>query len=67
MRIISGRHGRSHGRICVRVEPQLFAVVTFGTPNQQQDSSWLGLPSGIAYKEIFNSSWPAFQVESEPE
>jgi 1,4-alpha-glucan branching enzyme len=46
---------------------QLFAVVTFGTPDQQQDSSWLGLPSGSAYKEIFNSSWPAFQVEFEPE
>lgn len=45
----------------------LFAVVTFGTPNQQQDSSWLGLPAGTAYKEIFNSSWPEFQVESEPE
>jgi hypothetical protein len=46
---------------------QLFAVVTFGTPNQRQDSSWLGLPSGAAYKEIFNSSWPAFQVEFEEE
>jgi 1,4-alpha-glucan branching enzyme len=46
---------------------QLFAVVTFGTANQQQDSSWLGLPPGIAYKEIFNSSWPAFQVEFEAE
>lgn len=46
---------------------RLFAVVTFGTPNQQQDSSWLGLPSGVLYKEIFNSSWPVFQVESEPE
>ena len=45
----------------------LFAVVTFGTPNQQQDSSWLGLPAGAAYKEIFNSSWPVFQVESEQE
>jgi hypothetical protein len=45
----------------------LFVVVTFGTPNQQQDSSWLGLPGGSAYKEIFNSSWPVFQVEFEPE
>ena len=45
----------------------LFTVVTFGTPNQQQDSSWLGLPSGAAYKEIFNSSWPVFQVEFEQE
>ena len=46
---------------------RLFAVVTFGTPNQQQDSSWLGLPTGAAYKEIFNSSWPDFQVEFEQE
>ena len=46
---------------------KLFTVVTFGTPDQQQDSSWLGLPIGAAYKEIFNSSWPAFQVEFEQE
>jgi 1,4-alpha-glucan branching enzyme len=46
---------------------QLFVVVTFGTPNQLQDSSWLGLPPGIAYKEIFNSSWPAFRVVLEPQ
>jgi 1,4-alpha-glucan branching enzyme len=45
----------------------IFVVATFGTPDQAQDSSWLGLPGGSAYKEIFNSSWPAFQVESEPE
>ncbi|MBV8358398.1 MAG: hypothetical protein JO189_10740 [Deltaproteobacteria bacterium] len=45
----------------------LFVIVTFGTPNQRQDSSWLGLPSGTPYKEIFNSSWPVFQVEFEQE
>lgn len=45
----------------------LFAVVTWGTPDHQQDSSWLGLPGGAAYKEIFNSSWPDFQVEWEQE
>ncbi len=45
----------------------LFTVVTFGTPNQQQNSAWLGLPPGCSYKEIFNSSWPAFQVELESE
>jgi 1,4-alpha-glucan branching enzyme len=45
----------------------LFTVVTFGTPNQQQNSAWLGLPSGYSYKEIFNSSWPAYQVEFETE
>jgi 1,4-alpha-glucan branching enzyme len=43
----------------------LFVVVTFGTANQQQNSSWLGLPAGSLFKEIFNSSWPDFQVESE--
>ena len=46
---------------------RLFAVVTFGTPNQRQNSSWLGLPAGAPYKEIFNSSWPVFQVEFEQE
>ena len=46
---------------------RLFVVVTFGTANQQQNTAWLGLPSGGPFKEIFNSSWPAFQVEFEPE
>jgi len=45
----------------------LFAVITFGTPNQQQNSGWLGLPSGGTFKEIFNSTWPVFQVEFEQE
>jgi 1,4-alpha-glucan branching enzyme len=45
----------------------LFVVVTFGTPNPRQDSSWLGFPPGSPYKEVFNSSWPVFQVESEVE
>ena len=45
----------------------LFAIVTFDTPNQQQNSGWLGLPGGAAFKEIFNSSWPAYQVETEAE
>lgn len=44
----------------------LFAIVTFGTPDTRQDSAWLGLPAGEAYKEIFNSSSAGFQVESEP-
>jgi 1,4-alpha-glucan branching enzyme len=45
----------------------LFAIITFGTPDQQQDSSWLGLPTQATFKEIFNSSWPVFQVSSESE
>jgi hypothetical protein len=28
-------------------------------------SSWLRLPSEASYKEIFNSSWPSFEVEFE--
>lgn len=45
----------------------LFVIFTFGTPDQHQNSGWLGLPGGSPYKEIFNSSWPVFQVEFEPE
>lgn len=48
-------------------DQRLFTVVSFGTPDRRQDSSWLGLPGGAPYKEIFNSSWPDFQVEFEPE
>jgi hypothetical protein len=44
----------------------LFVVVTFDTPNPQQNSAWLGLPGGSAFKEIFNSSWQNYQVSSEP-
>ncbi len=44
---------------------QIFVVCTFGTPDLRQDSSWLGLPAGIAYKEIFNSTWPAYNTASE--
>ncbi len=45
----------------------LFAIVTFGTPDQSQDNPWPGRPGGTAFKETFNSSWPALQVKSEPE
>jgi len=41
---------------------RLFSVVTFGTPDTQQNSGWLGLPSGLQYKEILNSSWPVFST-----
>ena len=43
------------------------AIASSSYDNLQQDSSRLGLSSGIAYKEIFNSSWPVFQAEFEPE
>ena len=41
---------------------RIFSVVTFGTPDTQQNSGWLGLPSGLEYKEILNSSWPVFST-----
>ncbi len=44
---------------------EFFVIVTLGTSNQQQNLAWLGLPGG-RYKEIFNSSWPQYQVHSEP-
>jgi hypothetical protein len=32
----------------------------------RQNLGWLSLPNGGAsYKEIFNSSWPAYRVEGE--
>jgi hypothetical protein len=40
--------------------------VTCGTNTQQQNLGWLNLPAGSAYKEIFNSSWPQYQVHAEP-
>jgi 1,4-alpha-glucan branching enzyme len=43
----------------------LFVVVTFGTANQRQSTSWLGLPGGSAYNEIYNSSRPAFWTGGE--
>jgi len=61
---VVGNGGRTVAISC-GVSQSLFVVITFGTPNQQQNSGWLGLPGGSAFKEIFNSSWPAFQVESE--
>jgi hypothetical protein len=45
----------------------LFAIISFGTTNNKQNTADLGLPDGGAYKEIFNSSWPDFQVENENE
>lgn len=46
---------------------KFFVICTFGTPDTRQDCGWLGLPPGRAYKEIFNSTWPAFAVEFEQE
>jgi 1,4-alpha-glucan branching enzyme len=49
-----------------RAGGEFFVVATFGTNTQQQNLAWLGLPAGSAYKEIFNSSWPQYQVHGEP-
>jgi 1,4-alpha-glucan branching enzyme len=49
-----------------RAEGRYFVIATFGTPDTQQDLGWLNLPAGSAYKEIFNSSWPQYQVHAEP-
>ncbi len=46
---------------------RFFAVATLGTPYTVQNLGWLGLPAGAAYKEIFNSTWPAYRMENEPE
>jgi 1,4-alpha-glucan branching enzyme len=48
-----------------RASGQFFVVITFGTSNQQQNLAWLGLPGGASYKEIFNSTWPQYQVHAE--
>jgi len=51
-----------------RAGGRFFIVATFGTTDTRQNLGWLQLPnSGATYKEIFNSSWPAYRVESEPE
>jgi 1,4-alpha-glucan branching enzyme len=49
-----------------RASGQFFVIVTFGASNQQQNLAWLGLPANASYKEIFNSSWPQYQVHGEP-
>lgn len=48
-----------------RANGGLFVIATFGTSNLQQNLGWLGLPNGSEYKEVFNSSWPQYQVHNE--
>ncbi len=60
--------GRGNSTIAfARAGGRFFVIATFGTPDQRQNLGWLGLPAGAAYKEIFNSSWPAYEVVREPE
>jgi 1,4-alpha-glucan branching enzyme len=49
-----------------RAYGEFFVIATFGTNTPQQNLGWLNLPAGSAYKEIFNSSWPQYQVHAEP-
>ena len=46
---------------------RFFVICTFGTPDTRQNVGWLGLPPSTPYKEIFNSTWPAYRVDSETE
>lgn len=46
---------------------RFFIICTFGTPDTRQNVGWLGLSPSTPYKEIFNSSWPVYQVNGEPE
>jgi 1,4-alpha-glucan branching enzyme len=49
-----------------RAGGRFFVIATFGTTDTRQSLAWLQLPDGgRAYKEIFNSSWPAYSVENE--
>jgi len=50
-----------------RAGGRFFVIATFGTPDTRQTLGWLGLPSGATYKEVFNSSWPAYQASNEGE
>jgi hypothetical protein len=56
-------HAIAHRHFIGGESQRLFTIITFGTPNQQQNSARLGLPGGGAFKEIFNSSWPKFEQE----
>jgi 1,4-alpha-glucan branching enzyme len=46
---------------------RFFVICTFGTPDTRQNVGWLGLPLSTPYKEVFNSTWPFYQVDGESE
>ncbi len=48
-------------------DDSMVVVVTFGTPDQYQNTAWLGMPGNVTFNEIFNSSWPAFGMNGEPQ
>lgn len=45
---------------------RFFVVVTLGTPYARQNLGVLGMPNGRPYKEIFNSTWSEYRMDSEP-
>ena len=60
--------GRGNNTLAfARAGGRFFIVATFNTPDQAQNLGWLGLPGNATYKEIFNSSWPAYRAGQEPE
>jgi 1,4-alpha-glucan branching enzyme len=44
-----------------------YVLLHFGGASSWQPAVQLNLPHGIAYRELWNSTWPAFAVESEDE
>jgi len=58
--------GRGYKTVAfTRAYNRFFVISSTGTNDNRQTLSWLGLPSGGTYKEIFNSSWPAYSVVQE--
>ncbi len=46
---------------------RFLVICTFGTPDTRQNVGWLGLPPSAPYKEVLNSTWPAYRVDGESE
>ena len=60
--------GRGYKTVAfTRAYGRFFVIASMGTTDNWQTLSWLGLPGGAQYKEIFNSSWPAYNVVYEGE
>jgi hypothetical protein len=51
---------------CHRLGGRYVVIGTFGTPDTRQALSWLKLSGYGRYKEIFNSTWDEYKVDSEP-
>jgi 1,4-alpha-glucan branching enzyme len=58
--------GRGYKTVAfTRAYNRFFVILSMGTTDTRQTLSWLGLPPGGTYKEIFNSSWPVYSVVQE--